>query len=286
MNTLERTAQSLSTVSRQCQQNLLQGIDWPQCLRASDWVMSPELTSLYGTPFYEHVDRDLLPRYLLLEAVNFFSLNIHGERHLMAGIAHRLHGEYPPAVNQYLHHFLDEENKHMAYFAEFCMRYAGFTYPDRSLVFPREFALGEEEILFFGKALLFEELVDEYNAHMARDARLCPVARQINDMHHRDESRHRAFGRRLLVQLFERYTGTWSEATLSGVRAYLAAYLVETWKSLYNSAVYHALGFENPLGVRDAVWQSSVARQHRQSVSRGCVRFLCQHGILQEEPCL
>ena len=93
MNALERTAWSLTTVSRRCQQNLLQGIDWPERLGAGDWVMSPELTSLYGTPFYEHIHKDLLPRYLLIEAVNFFSLNIHGERHLMAGIAHRLYGE-------------------------------------------------------------------------------------------------------------------------------------------------------------------------------------------------
>ncbi len=286
MNALERTARSLSTVSRRCRQNLLQGIDWPERLGAGDWVMSPELTSLYGMPFYEHIQRDLLPRYLLLEAVNFFSLNIHGERHLMAGIARRLHGKYPPAINEYLHHFLAEENKHMAYFAEFCTRYAGFTYPDRGLVFPREFAPGEEDILFFGKALLFEELVDGYNARMAQDPRLCSVARQINDMHHRDESRHRAFGRRLLVQLFERHTRAWQEDTLTGVRAYLVAYLRETWKSFYNPEVYRALGFEDPIGMRDAVWRSPAARQHRQSISRGCIRFLCQHGILQEEPCL
>ncbi len=97
---------------------------------------------------------------------------------------------------------------------------------------------------------------------------------------------HRAFGRRLLVQLFERHTRPWSENTLFGLRAYLVAYLTETWKSFYKPALYRALGFEDSVGMRDAVWQSPAARQHRQSISRGCIRFLCQHGIFHEEPSL
>ena len=284
MNSLNETAEHLSEVSVQVHQGLLQAVDWPEALRPDDWTMSPELSSLYGTRYYDAAMEQGLPRYLLLEAVNFFSLNINGERHLIAGIADRLHRGQPLAVNRYLHHFLDEENKHMAYFAEFCKRYAGFVYPDRSVSFPRDYAPGEEDVLFFAKALIFEELVDAYNAHMANDDRLCAVARRINELHHLDESRHRAFGRRLLAQLFEQYAPQWSEDTLEGVRQYLASYLRETWKSFYNPEVYRAIGLVEPLAVRDAVYASEYARDHRRRISAGCVTFLRKHNILTEVP--
>ena len=43
-----------------------------------------------------------------------------------------------PMLSPYLHHFLDEENKHMIYFGRFCTDYANKIYPDKKLVFPRE----------------------------------------------------------------------------------------------------------------------------------------------------
>lgn len=285
-DSLERLSQRLCTLSQETEQGLLAGIDWAGRLGPDDWVMSPELTSLYGTPYFEAIREEDLPRYLLLEAVNFFSLNIHGERHLVAGIAQRLHGDLPPAVNDYLHHFLDEENKHMAYFAEFCRRYGGAVFPERGLRLPRDYAPGEELFLFFTKALIFEEVVDHYNARMADDPRLCRTARQINALHHRDESRHRAFGRRLVNTLFDAYAPDWTAETLAGVRAYLAAYLQETWRSFYNPDVYGRMGLNDPLTLRRAVWEHPASRAHRHVVSDGCIRFLCQYGILTEAPAL
>ena len=52
-------------------------------------------------------------RFFRGEAVNFFSLNIHGERMLVAGIAQRLYRTGHAETSRYLHHFLAEENRHM-----------------------------------------------------------------------------------------------------------------------------------------------------------------------------
>ena len=284
MQTLEALADRLGRLSRRDHQALGDGIDWPEALDPNQWVMSPELTSLHGTPWLDAIAAEDLPRYLLLEAVNFFSLNIHGERHLVGGIARRLHRDHEPEVNDFLHHFLDEENKHMAYFGEFCRRYGGFVYPERGLAFPRDYAAGEEDVLFFAKALLFEELVDDYNARMAGDERLAPVAQRINALHHRDESRHRAFGRRFVAGLHARHAPAWSDEVREGVRAYLGTYLQQSWRAFYNPEVYRAVGFADPHAVAASAWEHEAQRAHRAEVSAGCVRFLLDNGILDREP--
>ncbi len=283
MNNVVKTATHLSLISKQRQQPLLQNIEWQDTLDDTHWAMSPEFVSLYGTAFYDALSESQQKHLALLEAVNFFSLNIHGERYLVSGIMQRIHREQDPEVNEYLHHFIDEENKHMAYFAEFCQRYAGFIYQDRSLALPRKYAPGEEDFLFYSKALIFEELVDAFNAQMGKDTRLHPVARQINELHHLDESRHRAFGRRMVVQLFKEWAPFWSPDTLRGVRSYLAAYLQESWKSFYNPDVYRDLEFKDPLAVRKVAMASRHARELRQQMSQSLLQFFTQHEILREE---
>lgn len=284
MNTLIDTAKHLNELSKAQHQPLFEQIEWPDALADDDLVMSPELTSLYKTDYFDILTPAQINQLAMLELVNFFSVNIHGERHLIAGIAERIHQEQHPVISQYLHHFVDEENKHMACFAEFCQRYAGFIYNERGVRFAREYAPGEEDFLFFTRALIFEELVDSYNATMARDERLCAVSKQINAMHHREESRHRAFGRRLVVSIFEENSPSWNEATLQGIRDYLAAYLRESWKSLYNPEVYAALGFEQPYKLREHIWEHPATRKHRKTYSAGIIRFLIKQGILIEEP--
>src|SRR5207244_844073 len=143
------------------------------------------------------------------EAVNFYSLNIHGEKALLEGLAHRLYQPDLSEVSKYLHHFLDEENKHMVYFGEFCLRYAGKIYRDRKVAFPREYERGEEDFLFFGRVMIFEEIVDYFNRRMGNDERLSTVAREINRLHHSDEARHLTFGRRIVKELFEQWRPSW-----------------------------------------------------------------------------
>jgi len=152
------------------------------------------------------------------------------------------------------------------------------------MVFTREYAPGEEDFLFFGKVLIFEEIVDVYNKRMAKDARLAPVIRQINFLHHRDESRHLAFGRLLVKGLFERYSQEWSAETRERIADYLTNYLAATWKEYYNPAAYKDAGIKDAFGVQEEAMQMEATRTHRADISAGCVRFLMEAGILQEQP--
>jgi hypothetical protein len=252
----------------------------------NQWYTSPELISLYGTDHYSDLSESRQRRLSFLEAVNFFSLNIHGEKSLIEGLARRLYEKKSSIYSDYLHHFLDEENKHMVYFGGFCMRYAKKIYPDKKMILERDYAPGEEDFLFFAKVLIFEEIVDVYNVRMAQDERLAPIAREINRLHHRDEARHLVFGRQLVSELFEEYAPQWDTEILQGVRKYLEQYLLATWKEYYNPDVYRDLKMDHPYDVSQQAFEQEITRAHRQQITRGCVQYLLSHGILETEPAL
>ncbi len=138
--------------------------------------------------------------------------------------------------------------------------------------------------MFFGKVLIFEELVDVYNKRMAKDERLAPIIRQINFLHHRDESRHLAFGRLLVKDLFEQYSREWSTEARERISDYLKNYLVATWKEYYNPFAYKDAGLKDAFDVQEQALQMEATRTHRAEVSGGCIRFLTETGILLEQP--
>ncbi len=283
---LEATVERLCAVSQAKYANPYTAIDWPAQLDGDQWCMSPELISIFGTEAYMHLSAAEQRRLSFYEVVNFFSLNIHGERALVEGLARRLYRKGHRAISPYLHHFLDEENKHMTYFGGFCMRYAGKIYPDKKLAFPRTYAPGEEDLLFFIKILLFEKIVDAYNVHMSKDMQLVPLVRRINLLHHLDEARHLAFGHLLVQQIFQEYRQQWSDDTLHALRDYLSNYLVATWNEYFNPEVYRDAGLDDPYGLKEHAFQQPGARAHRREVTASCIRYLLATGILSEEPAL
>jgi hypothetical protein len=277
-------------IERLCAASIEKAVDprselaWPDSIDDNAWYFSPELISLFGTDAWDRLDERARKRLSFFEAVNFFSLNVHGEKALIEGLAQRLYAEGEEHTTRYLHHFLDEENRHMEYFGGFCRRYAGKLYRDRKLAFPRDYAEGEEDFLFYVRVLIFEELVDVLNQRMARDERLAPIARSIQRLHHLDESRHLVFGREKVEALFERFAARWPAETLTGVREYVASYFAATWREYANPDVYADVGLDDPFGLAQLVRTHATCRERRREIQSGCVRFLLEREILREEP--
>jgi hypothetical protein len=228
----------LCELSRQSFAPLPQLAEWPDTLDGDGWCMPLALSAVAATGRLDDEPIEVRKRVAFFELVNFFSLNVHGERAMLGGLGESLYSPAADSSWKYLHHFIDEENKHMEYFAGFCHRYAGKIYPDRKLVFPREHAPGEASFLFFAKVLIFEEIVDYFNRSMAHDPTLLPIVRDINRMHHLDEVRHLAFGRLVTRQLFEQWSPKWSRETMEGIRLYLAGYIEATFREYTNPEVY------------------------------------------------
>lgn len=277
---LAETVARLCVTSKRTYQNPYEAIDWPEALDRRQWFTLPSFVSLHGTPRWEAMTEDEQKVLSFWEAVNFYSLNIHGEKALMAGLAARLYQPGMEAVAEYLHHFLDEENKHSVWFGTFCTRYGGKVYPDRKVTFPKEHAEGEEDFLFFAKVSIFEEIVDRYNLAMAGDERLVPVARQINANHHAEEVRHLVFGRRIVAELGRQGAERWSDEVVNGIRAHLAAYVTATWREYYNPDVYRDAGLADPWAVARDAWAHEATRAHRDEITRFALRPLAAAGMV------
>ena len=275
----------LCATSRDRYNNPYEALEWPDVLDRSQWFTSPELISVFGTQTWHELDVDARMRLSFWEAVNFYSLNIHGEKSLMAGLASRLYDPDKRPIAEFLHHMLDEENKHSVYFGGFCENYAGKVYPDRKVV------LGQDppeasDFLFFVRVMVFEEIVDRYNVVMSRDDRLVPVARFINENHHLEETRHLAFGRRMVRELFREGLQEWSPELLAELRAHIVGFVRQTWREFYNPAVYADAGLPEPWRLALSAHDAPAAREHRAALTSRCLRFLQQAGILEERPVL
>jgi hypothetical protein len=266
--------------------NVYDAFDWPEALEQDRWFIPPELISIYGTEMWETLEPEIRHRLSFFELVNFFSLTLHGERPLVQGLCNQMYSRQNSAITEYIHHFLDEENKHMVMFAQFCERYAGKVYPQKKLLLPRSFDKGEEDVSFFIKVLIVEELGDYYNVAIARDDRVHAMSRELNKVHHRDEARHIIFGKRLLQELFEQYSPGWSAGTLPALRSWLAQYLRSSWNDFYNPSMYRDAGLADPYATRQAAIAHPQCAGHRRRASRKLIEYLLEVGILAEEPAL
>lgn len=276
----------LSEASVRKQWDVYAAFDWPEKLEPeAHWYMSPELISIYGTDPYERLSETERKRLSFYEIVNFFSFVLLGERPLIEGMTNRMYRKATLGpVTEYLHHFVAEENKHMIMFGMFCNRYAGTIYPEKKLVLPREYAKGEEDIAFFCKVLIVEELGDYYNLKMMGDARIHPLVAKINKVHHIDEARHLAFGREYLREIAEKHLGQWSDDERKVFQKWLVDYLRSSWGDFYNPAVYRDAGLADSYAVRKGALEHETCRTMRETVSAKLIAYFLEIGLLGEAP--
>jgi hypothetical protein len=278
------TVERLGELSRAKYSNPYTALEWPESVDpVADWFFTRELSSLYGTPYWDELDDERAHRLAFHESANFFSLNIHGEKALMEGLAARLYRPDLVEIADYLHHFLDEENKHSVYFGGFCRRYARI-YRSRHVPFPGRPDRELSDLLFFAKVLLFEEHADRYNVLQAKDERLHSLARFINEAHHADESRHLVFNRAIVKAFWDTYSPGWDSGKREEIRSYLGQFFATTWREYYNPDVYADAGFDNPWQVAEDAWNAPAQREHRRRISAKCLRFFSSSGLLLEEP--
>ena len=258
--------------------------DWPDAIEPDKPWMSESLTSLAGTPMWDELTREQQLALTKYEAINFFSLNIHGIRELMAEVVMRIHERIYANVSEFLHHFIGEENEHMWFFAQFCLRYGGKLYP--SLPMLKDSAADDlspvaREMIVFARILIFEEIVDHYNAYMATDQSLPDIAREINRVHHQDESRHVAFGRMIFVNLLGQVAKR-DPAEVPVVAEYIEDYLQYSIGTLYNPATYRDSGIPDAVALRRRAMEHPARAEAHDRVLKRTRKFLHKAGVGRE----
>jgi hypothetical protein len=259
-------------------------LEWPETVDRTHWFMSPELCSIYGTELWSTLTEQQQKDVSFWELVNFFSITLQGERPLVQGLAHQMYSRQGKEETHYMHHFLDEENKHMVMFSMYCHKYAGKVYPEKKIALAKQWAPGEEDVAFFIKALVVEELGDVYNVQMMKDQRIDALAREVNRRHHDDEARHIIFGRRRLKEMFHGVKDKWSPEILDGLRKWVGAYLRSSWGDFYNPTMYKDAGLPDAYKVRTMAMAHPVCAESRKRISTDLVNYFLETGILTEAP--
>ncbi|MFD8996334.1 diiron oxygenase [Streptomyces abikoensis] len=272
----------LSEKSRHDHYNPYTRFSWPDTVPEDSWWMTPEYLTTHGTGLVE--DERILKALARRETVNFFSLHVHGIRELMIGVSQRIHTPDFADYNEYLHHFLGEENAHMWFFAEFCYRYAGGIYPEAYSPMRGEgFGPAWEDVVVFARILIFEEIFDYFNSRLGKSAEIPAILREIHAVHHHDESRHVAFGKQLLKHLYARaceQDQAGPERRLE-IENYIKSYMTYSVRSLYSPHAYRDSGMPKALETRRAAMTHPVREAFHSKVMARVDRFFVAAGIFQ-----
>lgn len=282
---LQEVADKLHVISRESTYDPYVLFDWPDSLPVEDYWIAPELMTCYGTQVWDEFTDEQKLELSHWESVNFFSLNVHLIRELIGDVADRIYQTRFPGLSEFFHDFLGEENKHMWFFATYCLRYGGKVYPSG-----KAFSAAEapedvlRDLMVFGRILIAEELCDTFNVRMSYDTRLPAVVQQINRVHHKDEARHIAFGRQMMRTLCDRAMSTTGEEGLRFAGDYLTRYMSVCLRSFYNPVMYEDAGIAGGRRIRARLLDDPAREQTHRELMNRTNAFLERIGLVSAMP--
>ena len=258
--------------------------DWPDVISEERYWMSPELLSVYGTSYSESLSERKLQHLSKWECVNFFSINVHGERGLLQSMLNYLHQPGFDEISEYIHHFIGEENEHMWFFSQFCLQYGKKIYKNKQLRGKNEVQDANVKMfLDFSMILIFEEIGDFYNRKMKEDNRLPEIVRQISLVHYKDESRHLVMGKEVVKILHLKLRKTHSSRQLLAIECYLNQYIQSITELFYNPTVYCDAEISLPYQLRRDLLSCDVRQDFHKKVLKRINRFFEASGIFTGE---
>lgn len=279
----EEILDRLTAMSEKDYYNPYEVFEWPPELPEGCYWMSPELMSVHGTELERELTEEQLWAISKWESINFYSLNVHGIRELLIEVISRIHTKGFERPSEYFHHLIGEENEHMWFFAKFCLNYGQKIYPDKQLRLKSEQEEEAGNFLVFSRLLIFEEIVDHFNKRMGKDERLHPTIRQVNAIHHQDESRHIAFGRQAITVLHRELRERLAPEALDSLERYLKTYMRHSIESLCNPAVYRDAGIDDPYAFRRRLLADPAHARFQADVLKRSTGHMVKAGIFKDE---
>ncbi|MGO1719583.1 MAG: diiron oxygenase [Luteimonas sp.] len=273
--------EKLINLSRERHVNSFAEIQWPESIPDDEWWLSPELLSVHGTELAEQLPEQQLKLLSKWECINAFSLNVEGERELINLLSAQLYMPDLPDIETYVHHFIDEENKHLWFFGEFCRRYGGKIYSSKKIGITNEpFGMEMSFFLLFARIFLFEEIGGYYNVVAGGDQRVSPFVRMIHQIHHADEARHITFGRAVLSQCKDIAFAASDRAEREAAVAHLQRFLQISIEALYQPAMYRDSGIPGGVALRRKLLAHPARREHHAgTLLKRPLKFMAQIGI-------
>jgi hypothetical protein len=253
-------------------------VDWEAPVPPDRYGLSPEWSSLYGTPLWEGLTEEQRITLTIHEYCSISGVGIWFECLLMQLVLKDVYGDDPaqPHVQWALTEIADE-CRHSVMFARTAQTFGAPSYqpPPAVLRLGKAFVARGSGPSAYAAILVAEEILDIFQRDLMRDERVQPLTRRTSQIHVVEEARHMRFARDEVA----RRTPELGFLALRRHRTLVASVAAIVADNLVQPQVYASVG----LDPHEAKAVARANRHHRaklRAASAGLVSFLREIGLV------
>src|SRR3954469_23411260 len=247
-------------------------IDWAAPIPDDLYGLSPEWSTLYGTPLWEELSEEQRITLTIHEYCSIAGVGIWFECLLMQLVLKDIYGDDPaqPHVQWALTEIADE-CRHSVMFARTAERFGAPSYqpPAGILKLGKAFVARADGPAAYAAILVAEEILDIFQRDLMKDERVQPLTRATSQIHVVEEARHMRFAREEITRRPPELS-RWALRKQRTVIAVVASIIAD---NLVQPAVYAAAGLDVDRAVAAAKGNEHYAAKLRES-ARGLVAYL------------
>ena len=253
-------------------------IDWAAPIPDSLYGLSPEWSTLYGTPLWDSLSEEQRVTLTTHEYCSISGMGIWFECLLMQLMLRDVYGEDPaqPHVQWALTEIADE-CRHSVMFARTAEKFGAPSYqpPASILRLGKAFVKRFDGAAAYAAILVAEEILDIFQRDLMKDERVQPLTRATSQIHVVEEARHMRFAREEIARRtpeLSRWQLRWHRIGVASVAAIVAENLVQP-------EVYAAVGLD-PAEAKAAARANDHYADKLRAASSGLVAFLREVGLI------
>jgi hypothetical protein len=253
-------------------------IDWSAPIPTDLYGLSPEWSTLYGTPLWDSLREEQRITLTIHEYCSISGVGIWFEALLMQLVLRDIYGEDPaqPHVQWALTEIADE-CRHSVMFARTAEKFGAPSYqpPASILRLGKAFVKRFDGPAAYAAILVAEEILDIFQRDLMKDERVQPLTRATSQIHVVEEARHMRFAREEVA----RRTPELSRWQLRKQRTGVAAVAAIVADNLVQPEVYASVGLD-PAKAKAAARANDHYTDKLRTASTGLVSFLRDTGLI------
>lgn len=253
-------------------------IDWTAPIPPHLYGLSPEWSTLYGTPLWDGLTEEQRVTLTIHEYCSISGVGIWFECLLMQLVLKDIYGDDPaqPHVQWALTEIADE-CRHSVMFARTAETFGAPSYqpPASILRLGKAFVKRFDGPAAYAAILVAEEILDIFQRDLMKDERVQPLTRATSQIHVVEEARHMRFAREEIA----RRTPELSRWQLRKHRTGVAAVATIVADNLVQPEVYASVGLD-PATAKAAARANVHYAQKLRGAATGLVAFLRGVGLI------
>jgi hypothetical protein len=253
-------------------------IDWAADIPADLYGLSPEWSTLYGTPLWDEMTDEQRVTLTVHEYCSISGVGIWFEVLLMQLVLRDIYGDDPAQPHfQWALTEIADECRHSVMFARTAETFGAPSYqpPPKIRMLGKAFAAKGDGPAAYAAILVAEEILDIFQRDLMKDERVQPLTRATSQIHVVEEARHMRFAREEIIRRTPRLNA-WQ---LRKHRTVVAAVATIVADNLVQPEVYAAAGLDVERAVAAAKANEHYAAKLRDAAG-GLVEFLRGVGLI------